>query len=632
MANPTRYPVIVGTAGHIDHGKTTLVKALTGQDADRLPEEKARGITIDLGFAHMTLPSGQRLAFIDVPGHERFVRNMVAGVHGMDAVMLVVAADEGVMPQTEEHLAILRLLGVKRGFTVITKADLVEADMLDLVQEMVREAVQHTFLQSAPIVVADAVSGRGLDTVVKELEALSVTVERRADRGAVRLPIDRVFSVKGFGTVVTGTLVTGTIGTDAALSVVPLGKSVRVRGLQVHGRTVNEAKSGQRVAVNLAGVEREEIERGQVVASPGTLIGVDVAVVDLELLPSAPPLTEKTRVHVHAGTAEVLGRVYFYDRGELAPGESAFAEVRLESVMPLTRHDRLLIRSYSPVVTIGGGMVLEAGTHHKRKEPHLIERLTRLRDQDDIGIIEAALKEAAAPLALQDLERLSGLTRDEILSGLHDLPGILALEGEMFWHREAHSVWAEKGRAVVERYSQDHPVKPGMPKEELKAKMAAKWPQRVFQAVIEQGPWTLDREWIRLQKEPPPLPSPWPETIERVYQLIRDGGLRPQGYEEVQSAARLERSAFDDIVEYLFLAGKLLRLEDGLAIAADAYREGRDRVMAAIQEQGPLSTSQLRDVLGISRRHAVLFLELLDRERVTRRVGDMRELVSNAAS
>ncbi len=626
--NQKLYPVIVGTAGHIDHGKTTLVKALTGQDADRLPEEKARGITIDLGFAHMTLPSGQALAFIDVPGHERFVKNMVAGVHGMDAVMLVVAADEGVMPQTEEHLAILRLLGVERGFTVVTKADLVDDDMLQLVEEMVREAAQGTMLESEPIIFADAVSGRGLDKVGDELERVAGTVSRSAQRAAIRLPIDRVFTVKGFGSVVTGTLVSGTLATEANLELIPSGVSVRVRGLQVHNQTVSTVEAGQRVAVNLAGIEREQIERGQVLVSPGTLSAVDVAVVDLELLKSASPLQDKTRVHVHAGTAEALGRVYFYDRSELAPGDRVPAEVRLESRLPMSRRDRILMRSYSPVMTIGGGVVLEVGVHHKRKEPGLMERLTRMRDQDDMGLVESLLRESPEPRSLDWIARQSSLTVDEIRQGIAENPLLVALEGQLIWHQHPLEEWASRARAWVSAYVAEHPIKPGMPKEELKAKIAPKWPQRNFQAVLDRVPWTLDREWIRLQSEPAPLDAESLQAIERVYHTILAGGLRPQDYAEIQTATGIGRDQFDDIVEHLFLAGRLLRLEDGLAIAVDAYQEGRTRVKEALVREGPLSTSQLKDVLGVSRRHAVLFLELLDRERVTRRVGDSRELVS----
>lgn len=628
MANPMRYPVIVGTAGHIDHGKTTLVRALTGQDADRLPEEKARGITIDLGFAHMVLPSGQPVAFIDVPGHERFVRNMVAGVHGMDAVVLVVAADEGIMPQTEEHLAILRLLGVQRGLTIITKADLVDDDMLELVRELVSEAVAGTFLEDGPVIAVDGVSGRGLDDLTAALDRISQTVERPANRGLVRLPIDRVFSVKGFGTVVTGTLVSGSIRPESTLELSPTGQSVRVRGVQVHNQSVGEALSGHRVAVNLAGVERVDVVRGHVLATPGTLAGVDVALVHLELLANSPPVADKTRVHVHVGTAEALARLYFFGRDHLEPGERGFAEVRLESVIPLARHDRLLIRSYSPVMTIGGGPVLEVGTHHRKNERGLLERLERMIAGDDISVIAEALKAAPMPLEMAFLEKQSGMTRAEILEGIARDEDILRIDERFLWHRTPYQKWSQEGRARILAYLQEHPIKPGMPRDELKARHAAKWPLRVFQTVVERNQWVVDREWIRLDDALPTLDASWMAAVEGLYQAILRGGLRPESFEDLQDAIGRPRSEFDDLIEYLYLSGRLLRLEDGLAVAYDAYVDGRRLVAEALAARGPLSTSELKDVLGISRRHAVLFLELLDRERITRRVGDSRELVS----
>ena len=628
MAKQSLYPVIIGTAGHIDHGKTTLVKALTGQDADRLPEEKARGITIDLGFAHMALPSGQRVAFIDVPGHERFVRNMVAGVHGMDAVVLVVEADEGIMPQTEEHLAILRLLGVTRGLTVITKAGLVDEEMLELVRALVAEAVSGTFLEHAPVVAVDALTGLGMDTLIAELDRLSAGIERPTHRGVVRLPIDRVFSVKGFGTVVTGTLVSGTIRAEALLELVPTGQTVRVRGVQVHNQSVGDALSGQRVAVNLAGVERVEVARGQVLATPGTLRGVDVVVAELELLPDSPGVADKTRVHVHAGTAEALARLYFFDRDELGPGETAYAEIRLESTMPLARHDRLLIRSYSPVVTIGGGPVLEAGVHHRKKEPGLLSRLERLSHSDDMSVVSESLQSSMMPVEIAEVERQSGLTRDELAEGMQADPAIVRLDDRYLWHAAAVESWMAKAEQVVRAYLLQHPVKPGMPRDELKARLAPKWALRMFQAVLAQTPWVVDREWIRFAPQEPALSAAHAEALEKVYAAILDGGLRPVGFEEVQATVGIGSPLFDDILERLFLEGRLLRLEDGLAVALGAYQEGRRLVAEAIRDRGPLSTADLKEVLGISRRHAVLFLELLDRERVTRRVGDSRELVS----
>lgn len=625
---PTRYPVIIGTAGHIDHGKTTLVKALTGQDADRLPEEKSRGITIDLGFAHMALPSGQRLAFIDVPGHERFVRNMVAGVHGMDAVLLVVAADEGVMPQTTEHLAILRLLGVERGLTVITKAALVDDDMLDVVKAVVEEEVQGTFLEGQPMVVVDAISGQGLEQLKGALDSLTSGIERRGHGGAVRLPIDRAFTVKGFGTVVTGTLVSGTLHMDDSLSLAPSGDAVRVRGLQVHGKSVDEAWSGQRVAVNLAGIDRVDVERGQVLATPGTLAGVDVAAVNLELLSTSVPLAERTRVHVHAGTAEALARIYLFDRDAIEPGSRAFAEVRLESPLPLQRRDRLLIRSYSPVVTIGGGMVLEVGVHHRKKEPGLLARLERLTEGDDADAVADMVKGAAAPSEASALAKRLNMTADAVRELARNAESLLLLEGGLIWDRVQFREWTAQAVKRVEAYIKERPIKPGMPVDVLKTALAAKWPLRDFRAVLAQSGLVLDREWVRIQPSPPELGSTDRDKIERVYQRVQNAGLRPPAFADLKRELGLSDPAFEDIIERLFLENRLLRLEDGLALSVESFEQGRDVVADAIRRDGPKTTADLKEALGVSRRLAVLFLELLDRERVTRRVGDSRELVS----
>jgi selenocysteine-specific elongation factor len=627
MSSPNFYPAIVGTAGHIDHGKTTLVKALTGQDADRLPEEKVRGITIDLGFAHMRLPSGQRIAFIDVPGHERFVRNMVAGVHGMDAVLLVVAADEGIMPQTEEHLAILRLLGVQRGLTVITKADLVDAEMRELVHELVAEAVQGTFLDNAPIVTVDALTGRGIEELKAALQDLVANVERHSVLGPVRLPIDRVFTVKGFGTVITGTLVSGSIHVEDALELVPDGRTVRVRGVQVHNQAELEATSGQRVALNLAGVNHEEVRRGSVLASPGTLRGVNVFTAALELLATSPTVTDNVRVHVHTGTAQALGRIYLFDRQDLRPSDTAFVEIRLESTLALARRDRFLIRSYSPVVTIGGGVALEVGIHHRRRERGFVQHLERLYAGDDAHALYDMVAASPMPVAAADAAHRLGLTEPEVVRLSEAKPPVIVLEGHYLWVEGQFLSWDEQARRIVSQYVQERPIKPGMPIDELKSRIARDWPPRVFRTALARRGWVFDREWLRLTQTPAPISAHDLTEIESVYEAVRVCELKPYGFDELQRRLNLNGHRFEDIVEYLFLQGRLVRLEDGLAISREAYEKGKEIVAQAIHRDGPKSTADLKEALQLNRRLTVLFLELLDRERVTRRIGDNRELV-----
>jgi selenocysteine-specific elongation factor len=414
MSGIDHRPIILGTAGHIDHGKTALSQRLTGVNTDRLPEEKSRGISIDLGFADFMLPTGQHAALIDVPGHERFIRNMVAGVHGMDAVILVVAADEGMMPQTREHLDILTLLGVQRGLTVITKADLVEEEWLPIVEETVRDALKGSFLETAPMAIVDSLTGRGIPALLEKLGALAQNVPARQISGSVCLPIDRIFTVRGFGTVVTGTLVSGTMRLESSLEIVPGFAPVRVRGLEVHNRKVDEAVAGQRVAVNLTGVDKDNLHRGQVLAQAGTVTATDVVVAELTLLPSSPALEQRTRVHFHVGTAEAVGRLYWYDRDELASGAQAFVEVRLETVVPVQRYDRFLIRAYSPVVTLGGGRIIEMGRHHKRKEEGLHRRLSLLASGNPQDVIHNALVLLDAPLSTEELATQTGYVVSEV--------------------------------------------------------------------------------------------------------------------------------------------------------------------------------------------------------------------------
>ena len=381
MSAPTPTHVVVGTAGHIDHGKTSLVKALTGTDTDRLPEEKARGITIDLGFAFLEEPDGLTIEIVDVPGHERFVRNMLAGVGGIDLAMLVIAADEGVMPQTREHLAICSLLQIKAGLIALTKADLVEPDWLELVREDVSGVVRGTFLEGAPIVPVSSKTGQGLDDLRAVLRTLAASVPRRGTDELPRLPIDRVFTVRGFGTVVTGTLTAGALAADDRVEVYPRGAEAKIRGLQAHGRPVTSARAGQRTAINLQGLERASIARGDVVGLPGTLVPSSLVDGTLELLPDAPrPVKTRTRVRFHVGTSEIMARALLLDRAELAPGETAFARFRLEAPLVARPGDRFVVRSYSPVVTIGGGTLLDVDPpRFKRKGPALVAHLSVLQ-------------------------------------------------------------------------------------------------------------------------------------------------------------------------------------------------------------------------------------------------------------
>ena len=436
-------PIVVGTAGHIDHGKTSLVKALTGIDTDRLPEEKARGITIDLGFAFLEEPGGLTIEIVDVPGHERFVKNMLAGVGGIDLAMLVIAADEGVMPQTREHLAICSLLHIKAGLVALTKADLVEPDWLELVREDVAGAVRDTFLAGAPILPVSSKTGQGLDELRAALRTLAQSVPERGTDQLPRLPIDRVFTVRGFGTVVTGTLTAGALGVDDRVEVFPRKTEAKIRGLQTHGHPVTSARAGQRTAVNLQGLERAAIARGDVVGLPGTLVPSLLVDGTLELLKDAArPLRSRARVRFHVGTSEIMARALLLDRAELAPGESSFARFRLEGPLVARPGDRFVVRSYSPVVTIGGGTLLDVDPpRFKRKGPALVAHLTLLQTGNPEAVLEEHVRHVgAAGVRLATLAgrvpfgpaQLKGL-----LDALQAAGRVIAVDRDWFIHPES---------------------------------------------------------------------------------------------------------------------------------------------------------------------------------------------------
>ncbi|MBX5466473.1 MAG: selenocysteine-specific translation elongation factor [Firmicutes bacterium] len=626
------HPVIFGTAGHIDHGKTTLTRALTGQDTDRLPEEKARGISIDLGFAHFTLPSGRTAALIDVPGHERFVRNMVAGVHGIDAVILVVAADEGVMPQTREHLDILTLLGVHHGITVITKADLVEADWLELVEETVREELRGTFLEAAPLLVVDAVSGRGLDGLRAALDRLADAVEPRPTDGLPRLPVDRVFTVRGFGTVATGTLVSGRLELEQAVEIAPEGIASRVRGLEVHGHKVEEAIAGQRVAVNLAGVERSQMYRGQVISVPGMLRGETSLVVELTLLPSAPALPINSPVHCHLGTGEAVGRLYYYDREVAEGGERLFCEIRLATPLVATRQDRFLIRSYSPITTIGGGRVIEVGVRHRRREPRLLARLEELAAFREDELLLELLRTAPRPQSRQELAQAAHMLEEAVARALSVYPVLHDEEGRWWWSREAWEAWQARLVEAVERYHREHRLRLGLPKEQARSELAAGWPVRAWTWALELVEGVeQDREWLKRQGF---VPQPTREEADRMARLLsaaRQDGLHPRAVEQWAEEAGIPPAELEDYLALLVEQGQLVRLEESLYLHREAYERGVAVVREALLGGPPLTTAELRERLGTNRKVAVSFLEVLDARHLTRRIGDRRMWQESAA-
>ena len=635
MSDATPKHVVVGTAGHIDHGKTSLVKALTGIDTDRLPEEKARGITIDLGFAFLEEPGGLTIEIVDVPGHERFVKNMLAGVGGIDLAMLVIAADEGVMPQTREHLAICSLLHIKAGLIALTKADLVEPDWLELVREDVAGAVRDTFLAGAPILPVSAKTGQGLDDLRAALQALAQSVPQRGIDQLPRLPIDRVFTVKGFGTVVTGTLTAGALGVDDRVEVFPRKTEAKIRGLQTHGHPVTSARAGQRTAVNLQGLERAAIARGDVVGLPGTLVPSLLVDGTLELLKDAArPLRSRARVRFHVGTSEIMARALLLDRTELAPGETSFARFRLEGPLVARPGDRFVVRSYSPVVTIGGGTLLDVDPpRFKRKGPALVAHLTLLQTGNPEAVLEEHVRHVgAAGVRLATLAGRVSFGPAQLRGLLEALQGagrVIAVDRDWFIHPES---FARLRTLVVEALTAFHhssPLKPGMSREELRSR-AGSADERVFAFLLSalgaDGTVKTERDKVRLASHEVRLSPDQQRIIDRLEDDFLRAEAAPPSAEEALARAGLGGDEEHELFQVLVQAGKLVRVKESLFFHARALDTIQTKLVALLRERKEIGPADIKDLLGISRKYAIPLLEFFDQRRVTARVGERRIL------
>jgi selenocysteine-specific elongation factor len=627
--------VVVGTAGHIDHGKTSLVKALTGTDTDRLPEEKARGITIDLGFAFLEEPDGLTVEIVDVPGHERFIKNMLAGVGGIDLAMLVIASDEGVMPQTREHFAICSLLHIAGGLIVLTKTDLVEPDWLELVRDDVSALTRGTFLDGAPIVAVSAKTGEGIGELRAVLRDLAAKVPSRGTDQLARLPVDRVFTIKGFGTVVTGTLMAGRLRVDDRVEVFPAGLQAKIRGLQTHGRSVSESSAGQRTAVNLQGVERAAVERGNVLGLAGTLVPSTLVDGTLELLQDAPrPLKSRDRVRVHAGTSEVMARVLILDRPELVPGASAFARFRLEAPLVALPGDRFVIRSYSPMLTVGGGTLLDiAPPRFKLKAPAHLAHVRLLSEGGPDGVVEEHVRHAGGGgvrfSALSGRvpfgpDRLRGL-----LDGLQASVLIVAIDRDWFVHVDSLTRLRGLTVAALEQFHRASPLRPGMSREELRGRAGGP-DERVFAHLLgtleAEGIVRTDRDKVRLASHEVRLTPEQQKVVDRLEQDYLGSAAAPPSPEEALGRAGLSGDEDHELFQFLVEARKLVRVKESMYFHAEALDAIQDKLVAMLRERKEIGPADIKDLLGISRKYAIPLLEFFDSRRVTTRVGERRVL------
>jgi selenocysteine-specific elongation factor len=629
--------IIVGTAGHIDHGKTALVKALTGIDADRLEEEKRRGITIDLGFAHMDLPGADgeplHLGFVDVPGHERFVRNMLAGVGGIDLVLLVIAADESIKPQTREHFDILQLLGVQRGITVLTKSDAVDAEMLDVVRLEVEEFLQGTFLEApkSPIVSVSSLTGAGLDDLKKALIKAAAEVQPRDSRALARLPVDRVFSMKGFGTVVTGTLSSGTVRREEELEVHPTGRKVRVRGVQVHGQATDAAVAGQRTALNLVGASTEDLSRGMTLAPPDTFSTTRRVDVQLRLLSSAPrPLKSRTRVHFHSNTMETVAEISLHSAKQLAPGGEAFARLKLPEPALLLPGDRFIIRQFSPVVTIGGGVVLDAAPIPRMRERDAF--LTTLSKGDPETVLRSRIeRRGPAGIPTSRLISETGWIRKLVESRLAQAVSEQRVVkiGDLFVDSPALNQLQQLIVSSIGDFHRKNSLVSGIAREALREQVKASL--EVFNAALD----LLSRakkvevagDLVRLPGHGVVMKDEEAESKKTIEDAFAKAGLKVPALHEVIASLKVDKVRAQKIVTLLLRDKLLVKVSDELVFHGSALAELRRLVAAQKLKSPKMDVATFKDLTGVSRKYAIPLLEYLDRERVTKRVGDAREIL-----
>ncbi len=631
--------IIVGTAGHVDHGKSTLIKALTGVDTDRLQEEKERGISIELGFAYMDVPSDIRIGFVDVPGHERFIKNMLAGASGIDMVLLVIAADEGIMPQTKEHMDILQLLQLQKGIVVLTKIDLVDEEWLNLVREDIKEYIKDTFLAEAQWVEVSASTGQGLVQLKECIATMAQEVKEKSTAGYLRLPVDRVFTMTGFGTIVTGTLLAGSVFPGDSLEIMPQQLFTRVRSVQVHNHRVEQAVAGQRVALNLPDIEVRQIARGSVVSTPGTLQPSYRMDVKLSLLKHAKNIKNRTRVRVYLGTSEILGRIVLLDRQELVAGDTAYVQLVLENKAVGAKGDLFVIRTYSPQQTIGGGSVIDpASKKHKISEQDVVARLMTLEKGTPEELIMQFLCQKKALFLSEEIAPYIGLPEEKTRVLLQNLLAKQQVKGLVFnneCYYIAEWIYQQLSKAIqkmVENYLSFYPLREGCPREEIRSRILSDWGQKKFQILLQSmeqdGLITLSAKAASLPGYRFDMNSALGKLLTKVLALYHDSCCQPPAWGDAVAKCGVDKKEEQEMLHYLLRQGDLVEISQDVYIHAEILAITQKNLLNFLAEKGQITVGEARDLLGTSRKYVVPLLEYYDQKKITKRVGDSRVAVT----
>ena len=631
--------IIIGTAGHIDHGKTTLIKALSGKDTDRWEEEKKRGITIDLGFAYFDLPNKNRIGIIDVPGHEKFIKNMLAGVIGMDLVLLVIAADEGIMPQTQEHINILNLLGIKNGIVVLTKCDLVDSDWLELIKEDIKEELADTFLANSPMVEVSSTSGKGIKELVDIIQNMtSDTVNERDIYTIPRLPIDRAFTISGFGTVITGTLISGTIKKGDELEVYPIGKISKVRNIQVHNSDAEACFAGQRAAINLSNIKKSELYRGCVLAPVNSMKNTMMLDVKINLLKSSKRIVEnRSRLHLYTGTSEVLCRIILLDKENLTPGESCYAQLRLEEEIAVRRGDKFILRFYSPMETIGGGEIIEPVPNKKSRANDNLKESLKLKEKgSNTEVTENIIKENSSTLpSINELAKITAMSVEEINSNILELEEegkitVIRLKNDSYiWHKSYERDIETKILNYIEEFNKKNPYKVGIKKSEIKTKFFGKIKQNVFDEIINN---MISKNSISQSND---FLSIFGFEIKKdeKYNLIK-GKIEKYvsssefNFVKLNDILALDKDTMsaEDILTSMIELGQIIKIADDTFTSDKIMDTAKKLLLDYLQENNKISAAEYRDLLNTSRKSSITLLEYFDNAKITKRVENDRIL------